>query len=426
MRFLRGASLALTSSAKKLYASFGVVLMLLALAAAPLRADILHLASGTTVEGEIISQDAENYVVKTTAGTITLPADSVLRVEKAASPFQEYQVRAETAADTVADQIALADWCGERGLQAERRKHLQRALELDPDSAAARTSAGYVRVGDLWVDARTPAKRERPPRPAATEEASAAGEGVTGGDEKTVAEIQTTWIRRIRTIKMQQLDSSSDRAVRAGRQSILEIRDPLAILPLTRVLATGNRAARELLVEALSTFTEDEATMNLAAMALIDSQRSVRSMAVSELRKRDDPRVAPQFRRALRSDNDEMIRRAAFALGEIGDASAIPELIEALKVRRWKMVEVPVRRYFGDWYTVFNGQTVTTAGQVKLSHKPQLGFDTSGMVTVQPELQVRDVTVYRTEVLEALKSLTGENFGFEMAAWRRWYQEKKP
>jgi hypothetical protein len=29
-------------------------------------------------------------------------------------------------------------------------------------------------------------------------------------------------------------------------------------------------------------------------------------------------------------------------------------------------------------------------------------------------------------VLEALKSITGKNFGFDAAAWRRWYQEQQP
>jgi hypothetical protein len=29
-------------------------------------------------------------------------------------------------------------------------------------------------------------------------------------------------------------------------------------------------------------------------------------------------------------------------------------------------------------------------------------------------------------VLEALKQITGQNFGFEREQWRRWYEENKP
>ncbi len=37
----------------------------------------------------------------------------------------------------------------------------------------------------------------------------------------------------------------------------------------------------------------------------------------------------------------------------------------------------------------------------------------------------RWVTVYRTEVLEALRRLTGQDFGFEREPWQRWYEARK-
>ncbi|MBK8914663.1 MAG: HEAT repeat domain-containing protein [Phycisphaerales bacterium] len=403
-------------------AARGAALLLSLCFVAASAADILHLATGGTVEGEIISRDEQNYVVRTTAGTITLPADAVTRVEVAPSPFQEYELRLAETRDTAEGQFALAEWCLERGLSAERRRHLQRAIELDGDFAPARSALGHLRVGEFWVDARTTVRRDRSARP--EEEPRAEGDR---NDERVVGAIQSNWIRRIRTIRTQQLESQLEKSRVAGRTSILEIRDPLAILPMTRVLSGGNRSTRELLVEALGSFAEDEATMNLAALVLVDGDRGVRERAVSRLKARSDPRVAPQMRRALRSDNDELIRRAAYVLGEIGDASAVPELIESLKVRRWKMVEVPMRGYFGEWQQVFTGQTITTiSGQVQVAHNPQIGVFDAGFVTIQSELQRREVTVYRTEVLEALKLLTGENFGFEIPAWKRWLEEKRP
>ena len=41
-------------------------------------------------------------------------------------------------------------------------------------------------------------------------------------------------------------------------------------------------------------------------------------------------------------------------------------------------------------------------------------------------MQTQDVTMYRTEVLEALVAITGVNHGFDAAKWRRWYEEHKP
>jgi hypothetical protein len=50
----------------------------------------------------------------------------------------------------------------------------------------------------------------------------------------------------------------------------------------------------------------------------------------------------------------------------------------------------------------------------------------TGLVFVNREYQLRSVTVFRTEVMEALKRITGQNFGFDAVAWRRWYEEQLP
>ena len=42
---------------------------------------------------------------------------------------------------------------------------------------------------------------------------------------------------------------------------------------------------------------------------------------------------------------------------------------------------------------------------------------------IEVEQRMINVTVFRTEVLEALKRLTGQNFGFEHEQWRLWYEE---
>jgi hypothetical protein len=37
----------------------------------------------------------------------------------------------------------------------------------------------------------------------------------------------------------------------------------------------------------------------------------------------------------------------------------------------------------------------------------------------------RWVTVFRTDVLEALRRITGQNFGFEQDQWREWYANSR-
>lgn len=388
--------------------------------AGPAGADILTLKTGGSIEGEIIKQDETGYTVRTLLGTMQVARGAVVSITPSETPFAEYRERKAKLEERARDHFELAEWCGERKMQAERREHLERALELDSDFAPARTALGYVRVGGIWVDGRTaaqrrsenagPADREEPPDRA---------------DEKVIESLQGEWARRIRAIRRTYLDSRLTRLVEEGRKRILEIRDPLAILPLTQNLGRGPLEQRELLVEALKTFEQDEATMNLAVIVLTDRHRSVREAALAELIERKDDRVAAQFRKALASKNGELIRRAAAGLAAMERREVIPDLIEVLTGRGRMLVEVPVRRLFHDMSADFeNGETTVDVGGRRVRVKPAVGLiDSGGVVQVEVEQRMRVVTIYRTDVLEALRTLTGQDFGFDYDQWRTWYEE---
>jgi len=388
-------------------------------------ADVVYLKSGGSVEGKVVEQTATGYTIRTAVGMIRLPADAVQRVEEKPSILDEYIARREQLADTAAAHVELARWCQEQGLTAAQRTHLKRALELDPDCEAARAALGYVRVGGLWVDGRA-----RGTGGGGAPDGKDADRHKAGADdEAVVAAIQTQWTVRIRAIRDTKLESPIPRAVREGRERILEIQDPLAILPMARLLSEGSLACREVLVEALGRFSQDEATMNLAVLALVDADDGIRHRALLELKRRDHPDVIPQFRRALVSGNDALVRRAAVGLGVLEARAAVPELIDALQAQRRKLVEVPVRTYFLDYPMVFSEPTVTTlGGGVSIRHVPALGIDSLGLdlVFVDRRFELRDVIVYRSEVREALRRITGQDFGFDQAAWQRWYAEEEP
>lgn len=396
-----------------------VSVLLAAAAVLPLpvaSADILHLASGGVVEGEILEQGPSGYRVKTTFGTVVLARDAVVRVEAAPSPFDEYAQRVEALGNTALQHFELAQWCEQRGLTNERRKHLARATELDYDFAPARAALGHVRVGQLWVDGRTPSDRGRKP------------DGPKDQDALVTA-VQSQWFVRVRAIRDTLLENSDPIAVAQGQNKIDEISDPLAIVPMSEVLGRGARVSREALIRGLSRFSEDEATLNLAVLALVEPEQDLRALALSELAKRGDDRVGVQFRRALLSDNDLLIRRGAEACGALKVASAVPALIDALKVQRRRVVEVPLSRYFDEWVSVYNNpRYIIVGGNSRVTYVPRIGVTAvAGVFTApEPRYEARDVTVYRTEVLEALKQITGQNFGFDETAWRRWNEEQKP
>lgn len=393
------------------------VLLVLGVLGSVVRGDIIHLKSGGSIEGEVISEKSteELLFIRTLLGSVTLGRDAIDRIEPAASPFEAYEKRAAAAGETAAAQTKLAGWCEARGLHAERRRHLERAILLDPDYEPARRALGFVRVGGVWIDGRSSV-----PNPE-----GGGDSGEPSEDEKLARAIQGRWHLTISAIESAFLEGDRDERFERGRKRILGIRDPLAIHPLTKVLSEGSEAARLLLVEALSGFRESESTLNLSILALIDGSEAVREAALSELVRRRDPRVVAQYRRVLQGEGDRLLKRAAIGLGRMKAAEAIPELIDALTVRRTQPVQVPVhgltyqlRAPFGDV------RYATVEGWRRIMYVPTIAVSNYASV-FRNEWRVREVKVFRTEVLEALKAITGENFGFEREEWARWYREHR-
>lgn len=424
--------------------------------AAGVRADVFHLRDGGAVAGKLLDTEGAHYRIRTAVGIVSVAVDAVARIEVSATPFEEYERRLAEAVETAAAQAELGQWCVENGLELDGKRHFERALELDGNCAAARRALGYVRVGGLWVDGRS--------RPGASEEQGAPATVDNG--QRLRAAVRSRWFQRVRAIKQAYLGDSGPRW-EDGRARILAIEDPLAIVPLARVLSGGDVAGRRLLVEALSRFEDLDASLSLAILALADDDREVRERAVADLVRRDDPRVAAQMRDALVTGDDTVLKRAACALGWLGVEEAVPELIRRLTALRDRTVEVPVYLYpmAEEWargpYDRRSPRPMTRLRHTDrgLVHGPAMGnlgrttpslcraalregrihgdggFRRHGASAAGPlDIEAaglgnglinigrrQRVVVYRTEVLDALRRITGQDFGFDVAAWSNWH-----
>ncbi|MCG3126503.1 MAG: hypothetical protein CHACPFDD_01339 [Phycisphaerae bacterium] len=404
-----------------------------ALASSICNADLIRLKGGGTIDGDVLNSTDTECTIRSLAGVVRLPRSAIESIEPGRSVFAEYDSRRQQTPDQPDPLVALAAWCEEQGLTHERLIHLRRALELSPDHAAARRALGFARVGDLWVDARSAGESAAKVVARAAERAvearnKTADEPAAEADpERAARAVQATWFARIRAVKSSLLDSGVPRLEKQGRERIREINDPLAIVPLVRTLSTGDADCRLLLVEMLGRLVCDESTMNLAVVALVDPRDDVRSAALSHLEQRSDERVVAQFRKALGSGDDALIRRAATGLGRFRAASAVPELIRALTANKRMRIETPVQRYFHEMPAEFREPTRIRAGGADIARiTPEIGFPDAGAVlAVRTERRLETVTVFRTEVLEALKVITGQNLGFDEDVWQRWYEENR-
>jgi hypothetical protein len=319
--------------------SVGAVVLLALAGAGTAPGDTVKLHTGGVLEGELLDAPAGHVRIRTPVGAFTFTDDQVVSIERGRSVFDDYRERLASIDGAPQEHFELSEWCRENGLAGERRAHLLRAIELDPDFADARAALGYVRVGDVWVEGRTRAEREPPPVAAQADA------------DRLAAAAQSQWYRQIRAIRDGMLNATIPRIVAEGERRIREIDDPAAIVPLCELLSEGSRAARAALVEALTRFQQDEATLNLAVFALVDRDAELRRRAVLELARRGDSRVIAHMRKALTTGNDALVRRSAVALAMLNAQAAVPDLISQLTAERRRLVEVPVNRYFYDWRT---------------------------------------------------------------------------
>ena len=121
----------------------------------PAVGEVFLLRSGGRIEGDLVNADENprtSYVISLpNGGQVTLDAAAVEKVQPVRPELAEYEKVRRQYPDTVQGQLQLADWCREHNLEAQRKTHLERVLQLDPDQAEARRLLGYRKVKDKWM-----------------------------------------------------------------------------------------------------------------------------------------------------------------------------------------------------------------------------------------------------------------------------------
>ncbi len=392
--------------------------MLLSVGAA--RGDVFHLKGGDTIEGEVLEDLSDAYHVRTLVGIAVVEKDRVVRREKGPSPWRLYIQKRRKTPHTAQGHYELAQWCRKHGLRPEATDHLKQVIRLDPDHAKARKALGYVKEKGKW---------RRPRSPKAPTDEELAARRAAKAEERLLRKLVSEWFVKIKSIHRgrmaKQKAGMRSSKFRKAREQLLAIRDPLAIPGLAGVLSTGPIASRRVLVEALAQFDEDEATMNLVAMALLDPSRDIRGLAALELIPRDDDRVVRHLRDALASERERILRNAATALGVLKARSAVEDLVAALSTETAGRVRISQPVYFDGIRGTFGGGCRHVCdGRLRYYRPTSIGvFGPGSMVGTATRYEDRPVSVYRTEVQEALIAITGQNFGFDADAWLAWWQQ---
>lgn len=131
---------------------YAVVPLALALLATVALGDVVHLKNGGSIEGQVVPAE-DGIILKLPAGEVRISHEAIDRIEKKASPLDEYQKRlAQLDADDVNAQYKLGLWARANGLKGQAKRHFEKAIAIYPDHGAARQALGYRRVGDQWLN----------------------------------------------------------------------------------------------------------------------------------------------------------------------------------------------------------------------------------------------------------------------------------
>ena len=348
------------------------------------------------------------FTVFALAGAAAAAAQDDFALQKA---YNDRLIAMDDLDDSAAAHVELAKWCEQQGLADRAIVHWQEAIFRDPASAEAKRALGL----DSPVAAKAAEPSLAPPQ------------------DPAFSERQRAYADQIREIAWRYLVPTNEAAWAEGRNRILSMNDPAAVEPLARILSTGPVEHRLLEAEALAGIPGDEARRTLIRMILSENSKSAFLAAIQRLRSRaDSDRVGPLLR-ALDSPT-EARRRAAYALGELRAESAIPALIAHLRAPEARTVTTTERV---EPMGMFSGTIIPyVAGVRPVVSKGAVAFDpvigtigsgvgigsTAGPQTITVE-KTRIKLVEQPAVLEALKKITGRDFGYNLFQWRQWQQQ---
>lgn len=434
--------------------------------AAPTRAETVVLVGGGRIQGEVLEQPeaSETLMLRTASGaTIGIPRVQVAEVIPASADERQYRALLAETPDTLDGHLRLAQWCDQHRLRQYRTAHLRAVLKYDPDHVEARRALGYRRRGERWMTEEQwmvsrgyvrYGHRWRLPQETGILEQKADQDAVTG-----------QWHRNIQ--QWYEWATGRDAQRRAeGLQALRQIDDPAAMEPMQELLGMNTDVdTRLLFLEYLARVGNAQAIDRLVLHSMNDLSMEVRSAGLLHLIEHFPKEAGERYERALTYFEREVMITAAAYLGALQDPAAVAPLIDVLETThpvtppleelapdgllyRLKLVHVPPRdpaaihpimhelvprrirprlsmevlprgwlrsmrrkekEIFAlsprDIYDAISGTGP------KVMRLPSVLGQASGRTTKDyPNRQVR----------ETLMKLTGQDFGFDEAAWLEW------
>lgn len=392
-------------------------------------ADVVQLKQGGVIRGTIqpTKGDADRVieVLLVSGAKISIAEADVEKVTKRPIRFEQYEVKAQTIEDTLEDHWALAEWCRENVLSEQRKAHLERVLDFDPEHKPAHYGLGHTLQEGEWLTKEEVEERKRE-------------EGLVKFNGKYVpisqleklqaqhaqSKAEKEWAAKIGLWLKWAMGTQQDQAA-VGLNNLKGIRQDEAIPGLIQVLSKHDNAeVRNLFVEIVAQIRSSRSAFPLATYAVREDVTEIRRRALAAIRQEHQEVAQGVFIKALRDKNNTVVRRAAVALARVGDIRAVNPLIQSLVTRHSFKVRVAVptvsMRTNGSFGTPYNLPPDLLAGIAagQFPYGVIINLPAENVVTKVVPISL---AIENDEVLAALQKMTGQNYGFDENAWTRWW-----
>jgi hypothetical protein len=362
-----------------------------------LAADVVELKDGTRLVGEVVA-DKSDVTLRTSVGTMTLPANEIARATKRGELLSTHRALIASAGDRAHAWLTISIWSVEHGLYREAFDAADRAGELapiDPAVVALRDRLAH----DAVLEECTPI--EPPPV-----EARARLLEIIGG-------------------------KSPSRAVFA-RAALGQIAAEELAPWLKEKLHASRPESRRGAALALGAVKSNAALAELIRASLLDENRDVRAAAREGVLASNHADLANPYLKAVETGDPRMRERAYPMLEALRDPRAVPVLIDVLKPRPAASPDAPAggssgynpphnHIFIGEQRAYVRDFDVEIA-QGAVIAKPIVGILQSGAAL---DVAIGGVVVVsyteRMEVVSVLRRLSGQNLGSDPVAWEAWW-----
>jgi hypothetical protein len=396
-------------------------------------ADLIRLGSGGELRGKMDRRSRRPSQPEVTINTLS---GAVVVVEREQVQFitprplsvEEYETRVRSLPDEIDAHWELATWCFKKNLKKQRRIHLERIVELDPNHARAHRGLGHVKQNGEWISRDELMLREG--------YVKHKGRYVTPQElefiELTAAQrdVERRWYKKIRTWRSWLTNRNRDKRQR-GLAQLLSVTEPEAVAGLVRVFSDDkNKQQRQLYVKILAQIPGAKPVAPLVKQSLHDVDSQVRFGALNAIPEEQYTTAARLYAVQLTDKLNDIVRRAAVALRRVGNPAIVPNLIDALVTTHTYRVRVPSGNAVSFSKNGSSNRQATSL-PLEVETKLRTGQYPNGVIVLDqmPRLPTKLVTTRRRlqnlEVLTTLQELTGQSFGYDARSWSLWWASHK-